>query len=69
MSWADVKPELRALAAQTLTRRQLRVLQHKMDGHSWDTIATALGITKATAREHYKRAGEKLAEAMKREAA
>lgn len=60
MSWADVKPEHRQLANRILTTKQLRVVQHRMDGHSWNTIALALGMSRSNARQHYKAALEKL---------
>lgn len=64
MSWSEVKPEHRDLAQRTLTTRQLRVLQHRLDGHSWNTIALALGISRTGARQHYKTAIDKLAKAL-----
>ena len=60
MSWADLKPEHRALAIQHLTQKQLRVFQHRIDGHSWRTIADALGMDRSTARHHYAVAVRKL---------
>lgn len=53
MSWANLPPERQATAKRILTTRQLRILQHRLDGHSWRTIAAAIGITEATCRAHY----------------
>jgi DNA-binding CsgD family transcriptional regulator len=44
------------------TERQLEVYRLKLGGMSWNAIASYLGITKATARAHFKRADEKLNE-------
>lgn len=63
MSWADLKPENRELAQKVLTQKQLRVFQHRMDGHSWHTIAIALNTTRSTCRGHYEAALQKLAKA------
>lgn len=60
MSWADLKPEHRELALTILTTKQLRVFQHRIDGHSWRTIADALGMDRSTARHHYAVALRKL---------
>lgn len=61
MTWSNLPPERRDTAISILTTRQLRVLQHRLDGHSWRTIATALGINEATARAHYKAALQRIA--------
>lgn len=61
MSWGSLPQQRRDTAIAILTTRQLRVLQHRLDGHSWRVIGTALGISEATARAHYKAALERIA--------
>lgn len=61
MSWNTLPPDRKALATERLTPRQLRILQDRLNGHSWRTIATALHIHEATARGHYKAALDRLA--------
>lgn len=46
----------------SLTDRQKRIHELKMGGMSWNDISRLLGITKATAREHFRRADQKLNE-------
>ena len=60
MSWAELKPEHRALALEHLTPKQLRVFQHRLDGHSWKTIADALDMSRSGARQHYETAIKKM---------
>jgi DNA-binding CsgD family transcriptional regulator len=44
-----------------LTPRQARVLELRLAGHSWRTIAKAIGINEATARGHHKAALDTIA--------
>lgn len=60
MSWNQLDPAIRDLAQRELTPRQLAVLQHRLNGHSWQTIADALRISRTTAREHHRAAIDKL---------
>lgn len=68
-NWQMLDQETRELAVQVLTQKQLRVFQHRLDAHSWGTIALALGISKATAREHYAAAIANLYDALNPEEA
>lgn len=65
--WEDIPIERRKVAAKILTDRQLSCLTHRINGHSWRTIGKALGITEATARGHYDRALETLANHYRKE--
>lgn len=56
MSWDAAPPELRDLAAQVLTRRQIDVLRMHLDGAGITRISLHLGISRTTAREHRDRA-------------
>jgi DNA-binding NarL/FixJ family response regulator len=69
MSWNTIDPTTRQLAQQTLTPKQLHILQDRTNGHSWRTIATAHHITEATARGHHKAALTNLERARKDNAA
>lgn len=44
-----------------LTERQARVLELRLAGHTWRTIAKALGIHEATVRGHHQAALEAIA--------
>ena len=46
-----------------LTQRQFRVLELRLAGHSWRTIARALHMHEATARGHHHAALERIAHA------
>jgi DNA-binding NarL/FixJ family response regulator len=50
---------------QILTHRQHAILQDRLNGHSWRTIATAYGIHEATARGHHRAALARLERARK----
>lgn len=56
MSWDTVKPAYRELAHQHLTAKQLRVLQLRLNGHSWTQIAADLHAGESTVRGHYRAA-------------
>lgn len=60
MTWSTLDPATRELAQRTLTPRQLAILQDRINGHSWRTIALAYRIHEATARAHHKAALERL---------
>ena len=58
------------LAARAiLTDRQRRVLDLRLAGHSWRTIADSLGIHEATARGHHQRALDRIETALRKDAA
>lgn len=61
MTWNTLHPDVRATAEQALTPLQLQVLQHRLDGHSWRTIARALNRNEATIRGHHRAALDRLA--------
>ena len=49
---ADVPPPFPEATTPHLTPRQLDVLRHLAKGHSTQAIATSLGISKETVRNH-----------------
>lgn len=69
MSWNTISPHYRQLAEQHLTAKQLRVLQLRLNGHSFRTIGRSLGISEATVRGHHERALDILAQHINTEAA
>ena len=56
MSWHSIPPNTRRTYNQILTPKQLDILRHRSNGHSWLTIALALDLDEATVRGHYRRA-------------
>lgn len=60
MRWSSIDPVVRAAAEQHLTDLQLRVLQDRVNGHSFRTIARATHRHEATVRGHYQAALDKL---------
>lgn len=60
MSWNDLPAERRALAERVLTKRQLRILKHRLAGHSYRTIALALHLDESTVRYHLRRIADLL---------
>ena len=66
MSWNQLPEHRRNQITQELTPLQLKVLQHRLDGHSWRTIGLALGIHEATARGHHHAAIQRLRHALER---
>ena len=69
MSWNTLDPAIRTIAEQHLTTKQLRVLQLRLNGHSFRTIGRSLGISEATVRGHHERALDLLAQHINTEAA
>lgn len=69
MSWNQLTEHRRHQIQAELTPTQLKVFQHRLDGHSWRTIALALGIHEATARGHHKAAITRLHTALRKDAA
>lgn len=69
MSWNTIPADRQAFIETILTPRQLEVLKARTNGHTWNTIATALNLDEATVRGHHKRALRKLANARKDHAA
>ena len=65
MSWNTLPEHHRQLAETHLTKRQLRILQDKLNGHSNRQIATNLDLDESTIRYHYHRAIQKLARHIK----
>lgn len=65
MSWNTLTAERRKHLETILTTRQLRILQNRLDGHTWRTIADALSIDEATCRGHYRRALARIEHARK----
>lgn len=60
MSWAKLPVDVRATAEQELTRKQLDVFKLWMNGNGTDRIALTLDISRSTARDHLRRALQKL---------
>lgn len=60
MSWNQLHPRTRERAQRILTRKQLTILQDRLNGHSWRRIADAHAIHEATARSHYRAALDRL---------
>lgn len=59
--YASLPPAVRQAAEQHLTRKQLDVLKLYLAGFGTRRIAALLGIAEPTAREHLRRATERLA--------
>lgn len=60
MSWNQLPPTTRERAQRILTHRQLTILQDRLNGHTWRTIADAYSIHEATARGHHRAALNRL---------
>jgi DNA-binding NarL/FixJ family response regulator len=60
LSWTTLPTEIRTLAEERLTRKQLDVLKMYLNGAGTTTIATTLRIAEPTAREHLRRALDKM---------
>jgi DNA-binding CsgD family transcriptional regulator len=58
--WESIPQERRDTAAKVLTEKQLQILRHRINHHTWRTIANTLDITEPTARGHYQAAIRKL---------
>lgn len=56
MSWSEMSPYVKHVAARELTEKQLRILQDTINGHSATTISRAYGIAPSTVRYHLDRA-------------
>ena len=60
MSYANLQPDVRALAERELSRRQLEVLKLHLAGRTMRQIALALDIAPSTVTSHLWRAKQKL---------
>lgn len=65
MSWNQLPQHVRDTAHKHLTQRQHQILQDRINGHSWNTIADAYNLNPATARGHYRAAVRKLHQHLK----
>ena len=65
MSWNTIDANTRQLAETVLTPKQLEVIQHRANNHTWNTIATHMNLDEATVRGHYKRALRRIENARK----
>lgn len=69
MSWATLDPARQQLAQELLTNQQVRILKHRLDGHSYRTIGLALHIHESTVRYHWKRTLDILEHALEKDPA
>jgi DNA-binding NarL/FixJ family response regulator len=69
MSWQQLPTERKDLARRILTDRQLDVFRHRLNGHSWRTIADAMHINEATVRGHHRAAVIALRDEARKDAA
>lgn len=69
MSWNTLPPKRRRHAETVLSDQQLRILKHRLDGHSARTIATALTLDESTVRYHLRRIADLLDEQPRKDAA
>lgn len=69
MSWSNLPPEIRDLAEQELSERQLQVLKLKMAGRSITEIALGLAIDPSTVTTHLFRAKMKISARARKDAA
>lgn len=60
MSWNNLTADDRELYTEILTPIQLEIFRHRLNGHSWRTIASALARDEATIRGHHRRAIERI---------
>jgi DNA-binding NarL/FixJ family response regulator len=60
VSWSTLPPELQKIAETKLTRKQLDVLKLHLAGYGTRRIATTLGVAEPTAREHLRRALDRI---------
>jgi len=60
VSWLALPQNRRDHYAEILTPIQLDVVRHRVNGHSYRTIAMALHRDEATIRGHYRRALERI---------
>lgn len=65
MSWATLTQEHKTFIAKHLTELQLKVIQARLNGHTWNKIADSMNLDEATVRGHYKRATRRLNNARK----
>lgn len=64
-TWDTLDPEQRAFLAANLTQLQHQVVQARINGHTWQTIANAMNLDEATIRGHHRRAIRRLNNARK----
>jgi len=62
VSYAQLPVDIRDLAEQHLTRKQLDVLKLRTNGYSYVRISLLFGISEATVRGHHRRALQILAQ-------
>lgn len=60
VGWLGVRPDLRALAEEHGTPRQVEAMRHAADGHGTREIGRRMGIDGAGAQRHLERAGRRI---------
>lgn len=61
MSWNTLTEQQRQHLREILTPLQLKVIQDRLNGHTWARIAAAMNLDEATVRGHHKRAVRRIA--------
>jgi DNA-binding NarL/FixJ family response regulator len=56
LNYSSLSPEFRRAIELDLTSRQLEVLRHRLNGHSYRKIGDAMNLHEATVRGHYQAA-------------
>ncbi|MCL4836429.1 MAG: helix-turn-helix domain-containing protein [Thermoanaerobaculia bacterium] len=67
MTWNDLSPTLRHLAANTLTPRQLTILKLREDGMTINAIALHLDVSTSTIRTTITESRRKLERELRRQ--
>ena len=66
MSWSTLPPDLRKLAEEACTRKEIDALKLKAAGYGYRRIGVVLGIGATTARDRISRAERKILAALER---
>lgn len=62
MSWSTLPPEVRAIAEEVCTPKELEALKLWDGGAGYRRVGLMLGVDKSTARDRVQRALQKIAE-------